>query len=142
LILQAAAVGSGGEIFVLDMGEPVNITYLAEQMIRLSGREPGVDIKIVYTGLRPGEKLNEELFLDAERLTPTPHHKIQLAQHVEVDPRVLADLLGALARAVEIFDEVEIERLLREAVPQLGVIQPGSADAANVIAFNRGAAPL
>ena len=55
-------------------------------------------------------------FLDAERLTPTPHHKIQLAQHVEVDPRALAELLGALARAVEVFDEVEIERLLREAV--------------------------
>lgn len=142
LILQAATVGSGGEIFVLDMGEPVNITYLAEQMIRLSGCEPGVDVKIVYTGLRPGEKLNEELFLDAERLTPTPHHKIQLAQHVEVDPRALAELLGALARAVEVFDEVEIERLLREAVPELGVIQPGSAEAANVIAFNRGAPPL
>ncbi len=139
LILQAATVGSGGEIFVLDMGEPVNITYLAEQMIRLSGREPGVDIEIVYTGLRPGEKLNEELFLDAEKLTPTPHHKIRLAQHVEVEPRQLADLLGALARAVESFDEAAIERLLREAVPDLGVVQPGSTETANVIAFNRGA---
>ncbi len=139
LILQAATVGSGGEIFVLDMGEPVNITYLAEQMIRLSGREPGVDIKIEYTGLRPGEKLNEELFLDAEKLTPTPHHKIRLAQHVEVEPRQLADLLSALARAVETFDEAAIERLLRQAVPDLEVVQPGSNEAANVIAFNRGA---
>ena len=138
LILQAATVGSGGEIFVLDMGEPVNITYLAEQMIRLSGREPGVDIKIAYTGLRPGEKLNEELFLDAEKLTPTPHHKIRLAQHVEVEPRQLADLLSALARAVETFDEAAIERLLRQAVPDLEVVQPGSNEAANVIAFNRG----
>lgn len=137
LILQAATVGSGGEIFVLDMGEPVNITYLAEQMIRLSGREPGVDIKIIYTGLRPGEKLNEELFLDAERLTPTLHHKIRLAQHVEVDLRQLQELLSALARAVESFDEAQITSLLRQAVPELSVIQPGSTEAANVIAFNR-----
>ena len=137
LILQAATVGSGGEIFVLDMGEPVNITYLAEQMIRLSGREPGVDIQIVYTGLRPGEKLNEELFLAAERLTPTRHDKMQLAQHVEVEPRQLQELLTALARAVESFDEAQITSLLRQAVPELGVIQPGSAEAANVIAFNR-----
>ena len=139
LILQAATIGSGGEIFVLEMGAPVNITYLAEQMIRLSGREPGVDIQIVYTGLRAGEKLNEELFLDAERLTPTSHDKMQLAQHVEVDPRQLQDLLSALARAVESFDEVQITSLLRQAVPDLGVIQPGSVEAAKVIAFNRNA---
>ena len=137
LILQAATIGSGGEIFVLEMGEPVNITYLAEQMIRLSGREPGADIQIVYTGLRPGEKLNEELFLDSERLTPTSHDKMQLAQHVEVDPRQLQDLLTALARAVDNFDEVQITSLLRQAVPDLSVIQPGSSEAANVIAFNR-----
>ena len=137
LILQAAAIGSGGEIFVLEMGEPVNITYLAEQMIRLSGRLPGVDIQIVYTGLRPGEKLNEELFLDAERLTPTSHDKMHLAQHVAVDPRQLQDLLAALARAVESFDEVQITSLLRQAVPELSVIQPGSGEATNVFAFNR-----
>ena len=137
LILQAASVGLGGEIFVLDMGEPVNITYLAEQMIRLSGREPGVDIQIVYTGLRPGEKLHEELFLDAERLTPTNHHKIRLAQHVEVDPRQLQELLTALARAVETFDEAHIASLLRQAVPELGGAQIAAGEAAKVIAFNR-----
>ncbi|PWV58581.1 polysaccharide biosynthesis protein [Plasticicumulans acidivorans] len=80
LILQAAAVGQGGEIFVLDMGEPVQIRYLAEQMIRLSGQEPGRDIEIVYTGLRPGEKLYEELFHERERLRPTSHAKLLLAQ--------------------------------------------------------------
>ena len=137
LILQAATVGLGGEIFVLDMGEPVNITYLAEQMIRLSGREPGVDVQIVYTGLRPGEKLNEELFLEAERLAPTSHEKIRLAQHVEVDPRQLQELLVALARAVETFDEAHIANLLRQALPELGGNHSVPGEAAKVIAFNR-----
>jgi FlaA1/EpsC-like NDP-sugar epimerase len=80
LILQAESMGSGGEIYVLDMGEPVSISYLAEQMIRLSGNEPGKDIEIVYTGLRPGEKLFEELFHEKERLVGTQHEKIFLAQ--------------------------------------------------------------
>ena len=62
LILQAAVLGQGGEIFALDMGEPVRISYLAEQMIRLAGKQPEADIAIIYTGLRPGEKLFEELF--------------------------------------------------------------------------------
>ena len=68
LILQAGAMGKDGEIFVLDMGEPVLIRDLAEQMIRLSGLEPGRDIKIVYTGLRPGEKLFEEILHENENL--------------------------------------------------------------------------
>ena len=80
LIMQAAVIGQGGETFVLDMGEPVKIRYLAEQMIRLAGREPGRDIPIVYTGLRPGEKLYEELFYDAEAYAPTPHAKIRVAR--------------------------------------------------------------
>ena len=137
LILQAGAAGSGGEIFVLDMGEPINITYLAEQMIRLSGREPGSDIKIVYTGLRPGEKLNEELFLEAERLTPTTHDKLLLAQHVAVDPQQLHELLAAMQRAVEAFDPPAIERLLRLAVPEFGSWPPAMAVGANVVAFTR-----
>ena len=85
LILQAESMGSGGEIYVLDMGEPVSITYLAEQMIRLSGNEPGKDIEIVYTGLRPGEKLFEELFHEKERLVGTQHEKIFLAKHRKID---------------------------------------------------------
>jgi FlaA1/EpsC-like NDP-sugar epimerase len=79
LIMQAAVLGSGGEIYVLDMGEPVKITYLAEQLIRLSGKEPGRDIQIVYTGLRPGEKLFEELFHELEPYEQTQHEKIFLA---------------------------------------------------------------
>lgn len=80
LIMQAAVIGQGGETFVLDMGEPVKIRYLAEQMIRLAGREPGREIPIVYTGLCPGEKLYEELFYDAEAYAPTPHAKIRVAR--------------------------------------------------------------
>ncbi|MGH8647661.1 MAG: polysaccharide biosynthesis protein, partial [Gammaproteobacteria bacterium] len=80
LIMQASAMGKGGEIFVLDMGEPVKIRYLAEQMIRLSGKRPGKDIAIVYTGLRPGEKRYEELFYENERRLPTEHEKIFLAR--------------------------------------------------------------
>ncbi|MCU0832871.1 MAG: polysaccharide biosynthesis protein [Chromatiaceae bacterium] len=80
LIMQAAAIGEGGEIFVLDMGEPVKIRYLAEQMIHLSGRRPGEDIAIEYIGLRPGEKLREELFYAAEDLRKTSHPKIRVAR--------------------------------------------------------------
>ena len=80
LILQAAFMGEGGEIFVLDMGDPIKIRYLAEQMIKLSGKLPDQDIKIVYTGLRPGEKLYEECFYPNEVLQPTLHNKIMIAK--------------------------------------------------------------
>ena len=75
LVLQAAAMGKGGEIFVLDMGEPVRIVDLARDLIRLSGLKPD-DIEIVFTGLRPGEKLYEELYFDDEEMQPTPHPKV------------------------------------------------------------------
>ena len=81
LILQAATMGKGGEIFVLDMGEPVKIKYLAEQMIMLSGKRLGEDIDILYCGLRPGEKMYEELFYGSEQQISTTHQKIFLAKH-------------------------------------------------------------
>lgn len=81
LILQATVMGQGGEIFVLDMGEPIKISYLAEQMILLAGLKPGEDIDIQYIGLRPGEKLFEELFHESESLKPTPHQKILRASY-------------------------------------------------------------
>ncbi len=118
LILQAGAMGKGGEIFVLDMGEPVKITYLAEQMIRLSGREPGKDIEIVYTGLRPGEKLFEELFHEKE-LSGTTHEKILLAQGRPVDWEFLEQRMRRFEEACQTYDEAAIMALIRELVPEM-----------------------
>ncbi len=118
LILQAGAMGQGGEIFVLDMGEPVRIVDLAEQMIRLSGYEAGVDIAIQFTGLRPGEKMYEELFHDAEPLQPTGHAKIMLAhsRHVKWDEFTRnLDLLGEACTKRELG---EVRRLLKVLVPE------------------------
>ncbi len=92
LVLQAGSMGLGGEIFVMDMGEPVKIVDLARDMIRLSELSES-DIRIVYTGLRPGEKLFEELLADDEHTRPTPHPKLRIAKAREVDPGWLAGLL-------------------------------------------------
>ena len=78
LVLQAGAYAKGGEIFILDMGEPVRIADMAKNLIKLSGYEPDVDIKIEYTGLRPGEKLYEELLMEEEGLQDTPNHMIHI----------------------------------------------------------------
>lgn len=118
LIMQAAAMGQGGEIFVLDMGEPVNIRYLAEQMIRLSGREPGRDIEIVYTGLRPGEKLYEELFHDKEPLSQTTHEKILLANCRSMDWGMLQKVLDDITDATERYDQAAIINAISHLVPE------------------------
>lgn len=119
LILQAGAMGKGGEIFVLDMGTPVKITYLAEQMIRLAGKVPNVDIKIVYTGLRAGEKLHEELFHADEILGKTSHQKIMLAAQRPVMWEDFQDNLHCLQTASEQYDEVAIYDALKRLVPEL-----------------------
>ncbi len=118
LILQAGTMGKGGEIFVLDMGEPVKISYLAEQLIRLSGKKPGEDIEIVYTGLRPGEKLYEELFHESEKLTGTTHPKILLANSRSMDFMQLEQMLDKLAFACGMANERQIYELLSELVPE------------------------
>lgn len=118
LILQASSVGEGGEIFVLDMGDPISITYLAEQMIKLSGKRPGVDVEIVYTGLRPGEKLQETLFHNDEPSTPTGYPKLLLAQSRSVDSDRAKDTILALSKAVDQFDESRLASLVRELVPE------------------------
>jgi FlaA1/EpsC-like NDP-sugar epimerase len=118
LILQAGVIGRGGEIFVLDMGEPVKIAYLAEQLIRLSGRNPGEDIEIVYTGLRPGEKLYEELFHDAEKLAETSHPKILLAHCRQMDREALEQTFDAMQQACDRGDEAALREFLVKLVPE------------------------
>jgi FlaA1/EpsC-like NDP-sugar epimerase len=118
LIMQTVALGEGGEIFVLDMGEPIKISYLAEQMIRLSGRIPGEDIEIIYVGLRPGEKLYEELFHEKEQLKQTKHEKVFLANHREVDGASLTQTLEQMVAACETMDEAKLSKLLEELVPE------------------------
>ena len=118
LILQAGVIGKGGEIFVLDMGEPVKISYLAEQLIRLSGKTLGEDVEIVYTGLRPGEKLYEELFHDAEKLAETSHPKILLAQCRIMDKEVLERSFDAMQQACDKGHDTELRGLLAELVPE------------------------
>jgi FlaA1/EpsC-like NDP-sugar epimerase len=119
LIMQAAAIGQGGEILVLDMGEPVKIAYLADQMIRLSGKVPGEDIQIDFVGLRPGEKLFEELFYDSEDLAPTAHPKIRVARRgVAPGPEELDDCLKTLKEAVRTCDEAAMRAALRTLMAQ------------------------
>lgn len=118
LILQAASIGAGGEIFVLNMGEPINIAYLARQMIQLSGKEPDVDIQIEYIGLRDGEKLHEELFHDEEQLTDTGYEKILLANSRRISIDSVSLTCDALARCADRFDVAGIDRLVRQLVPE------------------------
>ena len=118
LIMQASVIGAGGEIFVLNMGEPVKIRVLAEQMIRLSGKTPGEEIKIEYVGLRPGEKLYEELFHDDEHLQPTVHDEILLAQYRKVDWEQLDESVALLEQGCARLDEAALLKQLRKFVPE------------------------
>ncbi len=119
LILQTTVMGNGGEIFVLDMGEPVKVLYLAEQMIRLSGKVPGEDIKIEFTGLRPGEKLHEELFHSDENLTDTRHEKVMLAQSRKTDWGTLEQTMQEFNAAIDEFDTDRLKALIRKLVPEM-----------------------
>jgi FlaA1/EpsC-like NDP-sugar epimerase len=116
LVLQAGCMGLGGEVFVMDMGEPVRIVDLARDMIRLSELSES-DIRIVYTGLRPGEKLFEELLADDEHTRPTPHPKLRIAKAREVDPDWL-EALYAWLRQDRIPSDSEVRRDLKRWVPE------------------------
>ena len=104
------------------MGEPIKISYLAEQLIRLSGKKPGEDIEIRYTGLRPGEKMFEELYHGAEKLAPTTHSKILRVQSREGDGRRFKESLMRLRRACEEVDEPTMKEMLVELVPELDAV--------------------
>jgi FlaA1/EpsC-like NDP-sugar epimerase len=120
LILQAGAMGGGGEIFILEMGEPVKIDQMARDLIRFSGFEPEVDIPIVYTGLRPGEKLYEELMTDLEGVVPTDHKKIRVLSSHTGDLGELESRLAALKKAAEDRDATRIRQQLHRIVPEYG----------------------
>lgn len=118
LIIQAAAASTHGAIYTLDMGEPVPIRILAEQMIRLTGKQPGRDIEIVYTGLRPGEKLHETLFYPEEHYGRTSHPKIFEAKGKKTVPEAIRQGIPQLRGAVERYDEAALRHMLQELVPE------------------------
>ena len=112
LILQASVYAEGGEIFVLDMGKPVRIYDLAKKIIRYKGLEPGKDIEIKITGLRPGEKLYEEMLMDEEGLKETPNKLIHIGQPIEIDKDFLGNLDGLIDSARKNSDDIK-ERTAR-----------------------------
>ena len=118
LVLQASTMGQGGEIFVLDMGEPVNIADLAKRMVRLAGLEPGRDVEVVFTGLRPGEKLFEELKLDGENIKPTPHEKIRVFEGGTVAFEQVRTWLEDLSSLVDARNVHELVAKLVSIVPE------------------------
>ena len=131
LIMQACAMGNGGEIFVLDMGEPVRINFLAEQMILLSGLVPGKDIEISYSGLRPGEKMYEELFYDSECTTGTKHKKIFIATYSILNSKEIDSMIN------EIID-VANNKNLNDLIVTLKKLVPYNNDRKdNIIILNK-----
>lgn len=124
LVIQAGAMAEGGEIFVLDMGEPVKILDLAKNLIRLSGFEPYEDIDIEITGLRPGEKLYEELLLNEEGLEATKHNKIYIAKPLHIDYELLERELEILKQKVyKSSDSNEIKEYVKVLVPTYKMAQ-------------------
>ena len=131
LILQASKMSKGGEIYGLDMGEPVTINYLAEQMIRLSGLTPNIDIKIQYSGLRPGEKMHEELFHENELIEKTSHSKILLAKHLESNMIDIEAKINEIIDVIDQFDNEKLKLLLKNITPSTGDAKN------NIISFNQ-----
>jgi len=116
LVLQAGYYAKGGEIFVLDMGAPVKIDDMARNMIRLSGYEPDVDIKILYTGLRPGEKLYEELLMKEEGMQDTANKLIHIGKPIEMDDELFKKQLALLEEAYKV-ESCDMKRIVAEIVP-------------------------
>ncbi len=132
LIMESCAVGAGGEIFILDMGKPIKVSFLAQEMIKLSGMVPGEDIKLVYTGLRPGEKLHEELFYPDEVSRKTAHDKINLAEGPEMDWKVVSPIVERIPKAVDQYDTAEIKNLVCHLVPDYAGDGPVKLESRNI----------
>ena len=118
LILQAGAMGQGGEVFILDMGKPVKIVDMARDVIRLHGFEPYRDIPIEFIGLRPGEKLYEELITVGEGIMPTSHQKIKVIQGNHGDITILSSMINELIAVADTFNAEAIKRELQKIVPE------------------------
>ena len=133
LVVQAGAIGESGHVYVLDMGEPVRIVDLAEKMIRLSGKEPGVDVRVDFVGARPGEKLHEELVGEGEVASPSSHEAIMLVTRQPVDPDWLEVGLAELERLVLAGDTLEavglLNRIVREPRRRAAAAAPAAAPA-------------
>jgi FlaA1/EpsC-like NDP-sugar epimerase len=125
LVLQAGSMGNGGEIFVLDMGEPVRIVDLARDLITLSGFRPGEDIEIVFSGVRPGEKLFEELSIEGEDVSRTSHPKIGIWTKRSVDWDDLKQIMDGLMRDADTLDRETTRERLRRIVPEFHLETPG-----------------
>jgi FlaA1/EpsC-like NDP-sugar epimerase len=117
LVMEAAIMGKGSEIFVFDMGKPVKIVDLALKMIRLAGLTPDEDIKIVYSGLRPGEKLYEELLNEKEKTLPTHHEKIKIAKIIPCSHKVVRDIEELISMG-RLEDNYGIVRKMKDLVPE------------------------
>jgi len=141
LVLQAGALGRGGEIFILDMGRPVKILDLAEDMIRLSGLIPYEDIDIVFTGVRKGEKLFEELEITGENLLKTHHPKIFIGKIATYSKNQVENILERLGSAVDRSDTSEIRRLFNEMLPEASITVDRPAPAEAVITESVGTLP-
>jgi FlaA1/EpsC-like NDP-sugar epimerase len=118
LVLEAGTMGSGGEIFIFDMGEPVKITDLALKMIKLAGLQPEKDIRIVYTGLRPGEKLYEELLNMGELTMPTHHPKIKIAKVITYPYKQVVEDIEELLTLNKHHDDMALVNKMKEIVPE------------------------
>jgi FlaA1/EpsC-like NDP-sugar epimerase len=118
LILQAGAMGSGGEIFILDMGKPMKIVDMARDLIRLHGFVPDRDIPIQFIGLRPGEKLYEELITEGEGIVPTSHEKIRVIRGYHYDIHAINGLIDGLVKTADTYDEGAIKDKLKEIIPE------------------------
>jgi FlaA1/EpsC-like NDP-sugar epimerase len=118
LVLEAGAMGNGGEIYIFDMGKPVKIYDLARKMIKLAGFTPDVDIKIDVVGLRPGEKLYEELLNDSAKTIPTHHEKIMIAQEIEEEFENLHQDIIELITGSDVFDNEAIVSQMKKIVPE------------------------